>query len=161
MISKGTVGDTWSVSYWHVGVSTSTVDSPRTITCVLCFSWKIRANVCLPCWAGHLPSGASRPHWLQDETMSPWSVLSSHSVHSDTEYSSCRMEDCHSSFRAQTSAPPPGRRCSSGVRLVSCLQSSLGSTPLSSLSSASHTFLAHVRCLLNLHVVNKVRNVKN
>ena len=40
MISKGTVGDTRSVSYWHVGVNTSTVDSPRMITRVLCFSWE-------------------------------------------------------------------------------------------------------------------------
>lgn len=46
---------------------------------------------------------------------------------------------------------------SSGVSLLSSLQTSLGLTCLSSLFSASSTFLAHIRHLLNLYVIKKFR----
>lgn len=140
---------------------------PERLHLCSAFPGKIPVKVHLPCWVGHLPSGASRPHWLQEETLvCPFLSLyplfyHSITLFSDTEYNSHLMENFYSSFRAQITAPPPGRPNSSGVCLLSSLQSSLGLTCLSSLSSASSTFLAHVRYLLNLHMVNKFRNVKN
>ena len=93
MISKGTVGDTWSVAYWHIGVNTSTVDFPRKITLVLCFS---REN---PCKSPPATLGGSSPFRCVTTSLAaggnhvPWSVLSSHSIHSDTEYNSNLIEN--------------------------------------------------------------------
>lgn len=93
--------------------------------------------------------------------MSPWSVpLTPSTVTLNTALAAWKT--ANSSFRAQTSAPPPGRHCSSGVRSGSPVCNLHWGRRLFHLFPLLLTHSWHMLgCLLNLHVVNKVRNVKN